>query len=448
MALTLERRRAAHLLRRAGFGGAPDEIDAYARLRFPAAVNRLVDYEQVPNDALDARVRQMESELDMTKLAAIQAVWLQRMLGTARPLQEKMVLFWHDHFATGSSKVGRPELMYDQNNFFRANALAGYRDILGGIARDPAMVRWLDGNTNRRASPNENFARELMELFTMGVGGGYTQNDVQEGARAFTGWFLNADYQFTFNARQHDAGEKTFLGKKGRWDGDDVLNIILQQPVAAEFLTTKLYHYFVHDHPTQATIRQLAETFRNSGYRVRELVRALLLHPDFVSADAYHAVVKSPAEFLIGSMKALAVGEFLPNVQGNLSRMGMALFNPPNVAGWDWGTSWIGTNTFVERMNTASGLTSQRGNAADRGLDPVALVGQLGARTPEDLVDGLLNLLVDGEVAPEIRGGLLDYATAGYRGTPDEFLRDAQRLDRTVRATAHLIMATPTYQMA
>ena len=441
MAIASERRQMTHLLRRAGFGGTPEEIDSYQGLGFKAAVNRLVDYEQVPNDALEARVAQMESEFDLTKLPSIQAVWLQRMLITARPLEEKMTLFWHDHFATANSKVGRPQVMYDQNKFFRSHALGGYKDILQGISRNPAMIRWLDGNSNRKAHPNENYARELMELFTLGVGH-YSEVDVREAARAFTGWFLDRDYQFTFNARQHDTGSKTLLGKTGKWDGDDVLNVILAQPRAAEHLSGKLFSYFIHDHPSQATVRQLADTFRTSGYKVRELVRATLLHPDFLSEDAYHGVVRSPIEYVIGSMKTLGVEEFLPGVQGTLTRMGMNLYNPPSVAGWDWGTAWIGTNTYVERLNAAMTLTTQRGPNASKGMDPAAVLTQLGARTPDDLVDGLLDLLVDGDVDPVIRDGLLDYARTGYRAGSNDWI------DRAVRGATHLIMATPVYQMA
>ncbi len=441
MALTNERRQISHLLRRAGFGGAQSELDAYQRLGFEGAVARLVNYEQVPNGALEAKIAQMEADLDLTKLASLQTIWLQRMLETARPLEEKMVLFWHDHFATANSKVNRPQAMYDQNKFFRAHALGSYKDILHGISRDPAMVRWLDGNSNRQSHPNENYARELMELFTLGVGS-YNELDVQEAARAFTGWSLNRDFQFTFLPRQHDPGTKTVLGKTGKWDGDDVLNIILAQPAASQHLARKIFTYFVHDHPSQAAVRQLAEVFRASGYRVRELVRATFLHPDFRSADAYHGVIRSPVEFLIGSMKTLGIDEFMPNAPGTLNRMGMNLFNPPNVAGWDWGDAWIGTNTYVERLNAGMALTTQRGATAARGMDPVAFLSRLESRSPDAIVDGLLDLLVDGDVDPSVRDRLLDYASDGFRPGSQDWL------DRTVRGAAHLIIASPIYQMA
>ncbi|MBM2809875.1 MAG: hypothetical protein HW416_634 [Chloroflexi bacterium] len=309
MAIMTERRRIAHLLRRAGFGGSPEEIDRYLALGFNAAVDRLVDYGNVSNDAVEAQVAAMEASLNLTRLPSEQGIWLFRILNTARPLEEKMTLFWHNHFATANSKVGRPEAMYAQNIFLRANAMGSFRDLLAGISRDPAMIRWLDGNTNRKASPNENYARELMELFTMGVDT-YTQNDVKEAARAFTGWFYDRNLGFVFNRNQHDSGQKTFLGRTGPWDGDDILNIILERHVTAEFMARKVFVFFVHDHPTSAAVSRLADGFRTSGYNVRELMRSVLKSPEFSSAEAHHAVVKSPVDFLVGSMKSLGIAEY------------------------------------------------------------------------------------------------------------------------------------------
>src|SRR5581483_405237 len=282
MSIESNLRRVAHLLRRAGFGGSPDEIRSYAGMDFDQAVDHLVDYDAVANDALEASVADLEETLGTARLPAIQHIWLHRMLSTARPLEEKMTLFWHDHFATANYKVGRPPAMYAQIGLLRANAMADFGTLLRAVSRDPAMLRWLDNNTNRKSSPNENYARELMELFTLGSGN-YTELDVREAARAFTGWFFNRDGEFVFNRNQHDFGEKTFLGQTGPWDGDDVLDIILQQPAAAPFIAEKLYRFFVHDHPSSDTIARLADQFRASGYSIRELVRAILHSPDFLS---------------------------------------------------------------------------------------------------------------------------------------------------------------------
>jgi uncharacterized protein (DUF1800 family) len=447
MAQLTERQRIAHLLRRAGFGGSPEEIESYLRLGFDAAVDRLVDYEQVPNDAVEARAAEAEAAFDQrVQLGPVQQIWFGRMLSTTRPLEEKMVLFWHNHFATASFKVGAP-FMHQQNQLFRQHALGNFRQLLYGVSRDPAMLRWLDNNSNRRNSPNENYARELMELFTMGVDQ-YSQDDVKEAARAFTGWFFDRNLNFVFNRNQHDSGEKTFLGRAGPWDGDDIVNIILEQPVTAEFMATKMFTFFVHDHPSPSTIAGLAGTFRGTDYNVRELVRTILRSPEFSSGEAYHALIKSPVELIMGMLKQLGVTEFNRNFTGSMNRMGMFIYNPPDVSGWDWGTAWIGSATLLERLNFANQLTSIRGENARFGLDPVAFLQRLNATTPTQIVDRALDVLVEGDVPPETREALVAYLNNGYTGRPEEFTRDAARVDRTIRGLVHLIMSTPIYQMA
>ncbi len=447
MEVDAEQRRISHLLRRAGFGGTPNELKAYRQLGFDAAVAQLVDYERVPNDALEAQVAELEEQLDLTKLPSVQQIWLLRMLLTAHPLEEKMTLFWHNHFATANYKVGNAEAMYAQNQFLRANALGDFRAMLRGISRDPAMLRWLDGNQNRKGSPNENYARELMELFTLGIGN-YTEDDVREVARAFTGWFVDRDQGFVFNANQHDFEDKTILGQTGPWDGDDALDIILDQSAAAQHLAEKLFTFFVHDHPTPSTLSRLANLFRESQYSVRELVRAILHSPEFSSAEAMRARVKSPVEFLVGAMKQLEIDTYLPNAPGLLRQMGMDLFNPPNVGGWEWGLGWISSATLLNRLNVASGLTTQRGANAGFGMDPALTLRTIGAKTPEETVDGLLDLLMDGDAQPAARARLLAYMTDGYNGGPQDFLADDERVDRTVRGVTHLIMAMPAYHLA
>jgi uncharacterized protein (DUF1800 family) len=384
----------------------------------------------------------MENSLDLNRIASEQTIWLYRMLHTARPLEEKMTLFWHNHFATSNTKVANAPAMYAQNQFLRANAMGSFRDLVAGISRDPAMIRWLDGNTNRKASPNENYARELMELFTMGVDT-YTQADVKEAARAFTGWFFDRNQGFVFNRNQHDDGEKTFFGQTGPWGGDDIIGMILDRPVTAEFMARKVFTFFVHGHPEPSTVGRLADGFRGSGYSVRELVRSVLKSPEFSSAEAYHAVIKSPVDFLIGAMKALGVTEFARGAPASLQRMGMSLFNPPDVSGWEWGADWIGSATLLERLNAANGLTTARGDAAPSGMDPAVVGGRMGTASPEQLVDGMLNLLVDGDVPPQTRKSLIDYVAGAGRLSPG-----SAAFDRSVRGVAHLIMATPVYQMA
>jgi uncharacterized protein (DUF1800 family) len=447
----------AHLLRRAGFGASQDELSVYLQLGWDAAIDRLVNYDQVPNDAVNAQADAAEqkiladwdhAKMNQPPLAGYQQLWLTRMLTTARPLEEKMTLFWHDHFATGNAKVGNPPAMYTQNKLFRSNALGNFHDLVTAIAQDPAMLRWLDSNSNRKAHPNENFGRELMELFTLGVGN-YSESDVREGARAFTGWFYDPKLGFVFNKNQHDTANKTFLGQTGAWNGDDVINIIFQQPALSTYMANKLFNFFVHDHPSPSTISSLADTFRSSGFSVRALVRAILTSPDFTSDDAYRGVVRSPIELVVGTLKSLGVSQFNASATlGSLRRMGMDLYNPPNVAGWDWGSSWISSATQLERFAAAMTVTSARGDSQQYGLDPSAFLAQTGAKTPESIVDAWLGLLVDGAVTNDVRGALVDYARNGYTGDPTKFTADSARVDRAVRGVGHLIMSTPIYQMA
>jgi uncharacterized protein (DUF1800 family) len=447
MAKLTERRRIAHLLRRAGFGATAEETAAYSQIGFDAAVQRLLDYQSVPNDQVDSQVAVMEGQLDMTRLPSIQAIWMYRILNTSRPLEEKMTLFWHNHFATANFKVGNPQAMYAQSALFRTNALGNFRDLLYGVSRDPAMLRWLDSNSNRKASPNENYARELMELFTMGVGN-YSEQDVRESARAFTGWFYDRNQGFVFNRNQHDFAQKTFLGRTGEWDGDNIVSIILDQPVTAEFMARKFFSFFVYDNPTPSTVAHLADMFRGSGYSTKELMRAILTSPEFSSDEAYHSVVKSPIDYLVGTMKAIGIGEYSREAVGQVQRMGMALYNPPDVSGWDWGTDWIGAATLLERLNAANSFSTARGDNAKYGLDPAALVRKFGARNPQQIADGLLDMFVDGDVPQSVRDRIVAYMTRGYSGAPEAFTQDAARVDRAVRGAAHLVMATPVYQMA
>lgn len=311
------------------------------------------------------------------------------------------------------------------------------------------MLEYLDNNRNRRSAPNENFARELMELFTMGVGT-YTETDVREAARAFTGWFFERERGFVFNRNQHDFGEKTILGRSGTWDGGDVIDIILEQPATAEFISSKLFRYFVHHQPSASTISRLADGFRRSDYNLRELVRSILTSPELSSLEAYHANVRSPVEWLIGSMKALSVDEIPRGAVAGLRRMGMDLFNPPDVNGWSWGPGWIGTATLLERLNAAVELTSQRGNNARYGMDPTSVIREIGGIHPVQIVDGLIDLLVEGDVPPGVREAILATAAQGAPTRPGLQGRDqtSTNTDRFLRGAAHLVMCTPVYQMA
>lgn len=436
------RTRIAHLLRRAGFGGSPAEIEEYAKLGFNGAVERLLNYESMPDDAHEIAA---QIGFDNALPEELKTYWLVRLAATKRPLQEKMVVYWHGHFATAIRKVNSTGLMWAQNELFRRNALGSFRTILAEISRDPAMLRWLDSNSNRKLSPNENYARELMELFTMGRGN-YTEDDVKAAAQAFTGWHFNPlAEQFAFNRNQHDFGPKTFLGRTGPWDGDDILRFLLEEPATARWIAMKLFRFFAYDDPEPAVVDRFAGVLRANDWQIKPLVGAILKSPEFSSERAYHSKVKSPLELVIGTLKTLGVQPNYRELVPALRRMGQDLFNPPNVKGWDGGLAWVSTSTVLERFNFVNRLLANRADPARSSLDPAPLVAGRNVTSAEQLVDHLSHLLVDGDLPPDVRQTLVGYVRSGPRGS-QPFSLDGMMMDEKVRGLTHLITSTPVYQ--
>jgi uncharacterized protein (DUF1800 family) len=436
MPLDSERSRVSHLLRRAGFGSTEAELDDYTALGYDATLDRLLNYTQVDDSATNDLVASLPT--DPTNFEHARQAWLMRMLHTRRPLQEKMVLFWHTHFATGSSKVRRAALMLQQIQLFREHALGNFEMLLRAVTRDPAMLIWLDNDDNRIGQPNENYAREVMELFTVGIGN-YNDRDVKEAARAFTGYGTDRAGQFAFDATQHDYGPKTFLGVTKDWDADDVLAALARHPATARFLSAKLFRFFVHDNPDPSAINRLAATYINSGFDMRAVVGDLVSGPEFLSAEAFRGLVKQPADLVVGSLKALNVQNIGADLPEITRRMGQDLLNPPDVSGWKGGDDWINATTMIERFNFADRL------ATGRALDQpyfVDVMGQLtshGLRNVGEIVDYYLGLLVDGDASPEARQTLMDYLNADG---------DNRATDRRVREILHIIMSLPNHQLA
>jgi uncharacterized protein (DUF1800 family) len=424
------------LLRRAGFGSTEAELDDYTALGYDATLDRLLNYTQVDDSATNELVASLPT--DPTNFEHARQAWLMRMLHTRRPLQEKMVLFWHTHFATGSSKVRRAALMLQQIQLFREHALGNFEMLLRAVTRDPAMLIWLDNDDNRIGQPNENYAREVMELFTVGIGN-YNDRDVKEAARAFTGYGTDRAGQFAFDATQHDYGPKTFLGVTKDWDADDVLAALARHPATARFLSAKLFRFFVHDNPDPSAINRLAATYINSGFDMRAVVGDLVSGPEFLSAEAFRGLVKQPADLVVGSLKALNVQNIGADLPEITRRMGQDLLNPPDVSGWKGGDDWINATTMIERFNFADRL------ATGRALDQpyfVDVMGQLtshGLRNVGEIVDYYLGLLVDGDASPEARQTLMDYLNADG---------DNRATDRRVREMLHIIMSLPNHQLA
>jgi uncharacterized protein (DUF1800 family) len=440
----------AHLLRRAGFGATSKDVDAYAALGFEGAVDRLINYEAVDDRALEAAIAQIRAsnptaaqpdkpEIGNPGLEV--AVWLTRMLMTNRPLQEKMALFWHGHFTSSIFDVKRADLMRQQNDLYRDNALTpNLKEFTRAVAHDPAMLIYLDNNTNRKGKPNENWARELFELFTLGIGN-YTETDVKEAARAFTGWTVNRQGEFAFNPRQHDDDPKTVLGVTGNLNGDDIINIIFTQPVHGKFMARKLFRFFVHDTPDEAAVNRFADIYVKSGFNVKELVRQLLLSPEFRSDQAYFAMIKSPAEYTIGALRALSAR--FPDIRAWLGInsamkvMGQQIFAPPDVSGWAGNKSWINSTTYYSRANLAAQLVSLESEAT---IDPAEIASSAGVATPNAAVGYFLELLLQSDVPASYKATLLNFMGATTPNNPRQW-------NGKLRGLVRLIMSSPTYQL-
>jgi uncharacterized protein (DUF1800 family) len=438
MALDTERSRVAHLLRRAGFGSSESELDEYAALGFAGTLDRLLSFEQVDDSALEQRLADLQ--IDTSSFEGARYWWLSRMLYTRRPLQEKMALFWHNHFATASSKVRFSWLMLQQIDLFRQRGLGNFETLLQLITRDPAMLYYLDNRENRKGAPNENYAREVMELFTVGIGN-YSEEDIKEAARAFTGYTSNRDSVYVFNPDDHDDGLKTLMGETKNWDADDVLATLVRHPATARFICGKLFRFFVHDQPLPSTVDRLASVFTASGFDIRAVVRDVLTDPEFLSPQAYHAQVKQPVDLVIGALKALNVQNLGPDLPQMVRRMGQDVLNPPDVSGWKGGVTWLNSSTLLERFNFADRLTSGRGADQPYFIDITGHVTGHDLRTAADYVNYFVRLLVDGDVTREARGALVDYLAAD---APE----DGRLPDEKVRSTLHLVMSLPTYQLA
>jgi len=344
-----------HLLRRAGFGVSASDADEWFGLGFKGAVHRLLDeLEAGPPDA----------DFDPYVPGAIQQVWLDRMIGGKDPLGEKLAFFWHGHFATSNAKIQEPRLMWKQYLLFRKAGFGRFSDLVKGVSRDVAMIRWLDGNANRKGAPNENYARELQELFTLGIGN-YTERDIREIARAFTGWGSRR-HDFVFTKAFHDEGEKTIHGRRDNFDGDDVATILCELPACHRFLATKLNRFFVAGEPTKREIDDVAEVLKRTQGDIRAALFVIFLSPGFRDESRHRALVKSPVEFLVGALRATGQTSMPLWGHGSLERMGQILFRPPSVKGWTRGAGWLNSAGVVERLKAARRLGRENPEIAPR----------------------------------------------------------------------------------
>jgi len=435
-----------HLHRRAGFGAPWPVLERDLREGPSASLQRLLSGEQksgdgTPASEFESTLDEMEGELaPSADLMRIQAIWLYRMIFTPHPLRERMTLFWHNHFATSNVKVQNPLLMQRQNHLLRAKALGDFRSLLTAMGKDPAMLIWLDSTINRKAKPNENYAREVMELFSLGRGH-YSEKDIREAARAFTGWFVVRD-QFELVPRQHDGGSKTVLGRTGNWTGDDIPGILLQQPACAEFICRKLFRQLVSETqtPSDPLIAPLARAFRESGYQLEKPVAMILRSNLFFDPSIRRRRVKSPVEYAVGTIRALEI--LNPTVQTSAlaeacGRMGQGLYVPPSVAGWDGGPGWINSTAMLARANLALGLLSEQNDALGQRFNPWLLATRRGFGGRDRIAGFFIDLLAQGQLEPKARDQIDKAARA--KSASDE---------AAAREVVRLILTSPEYQLA
>ena len=467
----------AHLMRRAGFGASRGRLDELVEQGYDETVENLLSAIDRPTRMTDNLIRRYHPEYSgMMGNQSPSGNWMYRMVSTDAPLREKVGLMWHGMFATGYSKLANGKVLHDQIRMFERHGMGSFKNLLMELSRDPAMIVWLDNSENHNGSVNENYGRELLELFSMGVGN-YTEHDVKEAARAFTGWTIgNTEYMtlksardsvwpygrlsfhFEYKEHDHDNGEKEFLGHKGNLNGEDIVDIICDQPATAAFLSRHMYSFFVADEPPvpewpykeprdPEAIAALSKVYFDSDYNVEEMLRFLFKSDFFKSEQARYQRVKSPAELVAGVLRL--TGEFnRPKVDMNPTNlqstyMGQWLLNPPSVEGWHWGTEWIDSGALVERVNFASERLGNIENPGVQTLIDRILSDSNGGLNAEDLVGRALDELSVADISDKTRSALVEFAK-----TQVNQLDSGNAGPEQVANVLKLVGATPEFQRA
>ena len=460
----------AHLLRRAGFGASREEIETKASQGYEATVKELLHPADQPDVEDDLIMRYQPSYHEAAAIENNVQAWLYRMVNSPRQLQEKVALFWHMIFCAGHSKIDSGQEMGLMVQMFRDYGMGSFRDLLMQLSTNPGMMYYLDNSESHKIALNENYGRELLELFSLGVGMdegfNYSEDDVKVCARAFTGWnvapayppfpYGRSPWEFRFDPADHDDSEKTFLGETGRWNGDDIIEIICKQPSTARFLARHLYNYFVADEPQIPAwrltpprdvdaIKILEKAYFDSGYNIRAMLEALFTADFFKAEDVRYAKVKSPAEVVAGTLRLAGdhreVKPGLFEISQEPKYMGMDLMNPPTVEGWHTGREWIDSGTLVERINFASDYL---GNTDMPGIKDIVsrLAGRGASLTPADFVDGCLDLVGPLLVGDDTREELTAHAqkagelSHGSEAASAEFTRRTGEMLQMIAATA------------
>ena len=411
------RRDATHLLWRTQFGASAAEIEQATSDGLEKTLDRILIKQQESETFEETAALLHQTAIDSGDINQLKTWWLYRMTASANPLVEKMSLFWHNHFATSNVKVRSARHMAAQNDLIRSQAKGDFKALFRGMARDVAMLIWLDGNANKKRSPNENFAREVMELFSLGVGN-YSEDDIKEAARAFSGWHVRQE-KFWFNRLQHDTSNKTVFGKTGNFDGENILTACLAHDACPRFLATKLLRQFVLPDPPKVAIDWLSASIRKNDFQMTPVLRDLFSSELFFSKEARHSLIKSPVQFVLGAYRALDVQPNLKSTAQIIAKLGQDLFQPPTVKGWEGGRLWITSATLLQRSNFAAALTSTE------------TYGKLDASLSDFKVQAEVLLAKDADLTPVIN--YIDQA--GGSGT-----------DRA-RGALHLLLSMPEFQL-
>jgi len=438
--VTLSADDARYFLERTGFQADENQVRAWVGLTREQAVDRVLAgtlteaqtpppiWINTPWVTRDMRKswtdeqRREEQRLRGVHYEELRAWWVREMMTTPSPLTERMTLFWHNHFTSGQDKVPEPQTMYQQNVLLRRYALANFGDMLHAVAKDPAMLLYLDGANSRRGHPNENFGREVMELFTLGEGH-YSEDDIKQAARTYTGWSVDPDSgAYVWRSTFHDDGDKTVFGQTGNFDGDQMLDILLAQPETANFISAKLWREFVSATPDPLELKPIAEAFRASHYDIKVALRGLFLSPAFWDPSNRGTLVKSPAEFVVGTIRQfdIAYDSTQPMV-GAMRQLGQVLFQPPNVKGWPGGDSWVDSTTLLARKQYVEQL--MRATEDTHGMVKKATVGT-SMSPPSSMQAANSGEMANGKPRPGSGRGAIRFDLNGWLAqfalTPDE----------------------------
>lgn len=462
--------KARHLLARAGFGGTPQEVERLCAMGPYKAVDYLLQFHEQPAAAAPLDITQplptdpFESQLrnrflrrraalarqsaESGQAARLRRWWLQRMVQSPRPLEEKLTLFWHGLFASQYSVVSNSYTMYKQNQMFREHAAGNYGAMLYAIVHDPAMIRYLDNNKNIKAKPNENLAREILELFSMGVDQGYTEEDIIQAARALTGYnFDNKSGGFRFIHAQHDTGDKTIFGQTGPWTGDDLVRLILDQPETSDFVARRLFEYFACQDPKQETVDQLSTVLRAHNYELEPMLKNLFLSQEFYCEQVAGCQIKSPVELMVGTLRDLGVGQVSDYgaLDVAIQQMGQQLFEPPDVKGWRYGRTWISSSRLFVRYNSVADLISAVPQPDRQGVDGVAILEASGCQTSAELVDYLAKACLMKPLSLDKRTELIGFL--GELPQRSDWAKQGEQLNEKLQGVLILMLSMPEYQM-